>query len=125
MTLFYVSCVVVMLCIVIIFLVTEIGWKGSKVERLEFELKQVRSILSTQTRQTDDAVHLIRKLQKLLNNTAMGLDMKWQNDITLRRKGQYFLIGDLYELEILESMLREFCHESIIRSYGKESEDEE
>lgn len=111
MTLFYVSCVVVMLCIVIAFLVTEIWCRGSEVELLEFELKQVRSILSTQTRQVNDAAHLVGKLKKLLNDTAMRLNMKWQNSITLRRDGRDFLIGELYQLEVLESMLKEFCYE--------------
>jgi hypothetical protein len=111
----WLSCVIVLLCVAIAFLVTEIGHRGILIERLEFEVKQLRSTLSTQTRQVSDAAFLAKRLQQFLNDVAMRLDMKWQNSLSLKRDG-----GDFCELEILESSLEEFCHKVLVKFHGKE-----
>jgi len=117
----WLSYVIVLLCVTIAFLVTEIGIRGCLIERLEFEVKQARSLYSAQTRQVERAVDLVKKLQRFLNDVAMRLDIEWQNDVTFRHDGRDFLIGDLHQLEILESCLKEFCHKVLIKSYEKEN----
>jgi hypothetical protein len=116
----WLSCVIVLLCVTIAFLVTEIGYRGILIERLEFEIKQTRSLHSAQTRQVEKAVDLVKKLQKFLNDVAMRLDIEWRSDVTFRHDGRDFLIGDLHQLEILESCLKEFCHKVLTKSYEKE-----
>jgi len=116
----WLSCLVILLCVTIAFLVTEMGIRGCLIERLEFEVKQARSIHSTQTRQVERAVDLVKKLQKFLNDVAMRLDIEWRNDVTFRHDGRDFLIGDLHQLEILESCLKEFCHKVLVKFHEKE-----
>jgi hypothetical protein len=116
----WLSCVIVLLCVTIAFLVTETGIRGCLIERLEFEIKQTRSLHSAQTRQVEKAVDLVKKLQQFLNNVAMRLDIEWRNDVTFRHDGRDFLIGDLHQLDILESCLKEFCHKALIKFHEKE-----
>jgi hypothetical protein len=115
----WLSCVIVLLCVTIAFLVTEIGHRGILIERLEFEVRQLESTLLIEERRKNDTVHSIKGLQKLLNDTARRLDMRWQNSILKWGNCSGFLVKGPTELESLESDLTDFCQELLTDPYGR------
>jgi hypothetical protein len=93
-----------------LFLWLEIEYQQYEIEALELESRSLRSIIKTKEGRADRAIETIKKLQKILDNTALGLGISWRHEITTNND---FLLSDFYPLEILEYNLYSFLEQIV------------